>query len=132
MPWSSPAFSVPTGAGAVKWITAKDERTCPVCGPRHGLVYGIPTELSVYQLVYNKKFLAEAGYDHPPATWAELEEMGAKIVQKNDQGVITRAGYAFGPSVAHASSLVDATGRQIAKSEPVAHAVLGVTVARVR
>lgn len=67
-----------------------------------GQIYGIPTELSVYELVYNKKILAEAGFDHPPATWAELEEMGAKIVQKNGQGVITRAGFTFGPTIANA------------------------------
>lgn len=67
-----------------------------------GTLWGIPTELSVYELFYNKKMLAEAGYDHPPKTWDELQEMAAKITKKNDQGVIERAGYAYGPSVAMA------------------------------
>lgn len=38
----------------------------------------------------------------PPRTWAELEDIGAAVVQKNDQGVITRAGYTFGPTVSNA------------------------------
>lgn len=68
----------------------------------NGTLYGIPTELSVYQLFYNKQLLAEAGYDAPPATWDELAEIAAKVTQKNDQGNITIAGYAYGPSVANA------------------------------
>lgn len=67
-----------------------------------GTLYGIPTELSVYQLFYNKKLLAEAGYDKPPKSWAELKEIGAKVAKKNDQGNLTVAGYAYGPSVAEA------------------------------
>ncbi|PRY19526.1 carbohydrate ABC transporter substrate-binding protein (CUT1 family) [Aliiruegeria haliotis] len=68
----------------------------------NGTLYGIPTELSVYQLFYNKKILAEAGYDAPPATWDELAEIAAKVTKKNDQGNITVAGYTYGPSVANA------------------------------
>lgn len=29
------------GIKKVKWLTAQDERTCPVCGPRHGVIYDI-------------------------------------------------------------------------------------------
>ena len=68
----------------------------------NGTLWGIPTELSVYQLFYNKKILAEAGFDAPPATWQELHDMAAAITTKNDQGVIERAGYVYGPSVANA------------------------------
>ena len=64
--------------------------------------YGIPTELSVYQLFYNKKLLEEAGYSEPPETWDELKEIAAAITQKNAQGNITTAGFVFGPSVANA------------------------------
>ena len=67
-----------------------------------GTLYGIPTELSVYQLFYNKKLLEEAGYSEPPETWDELKEIAAAITQKNDQGNITTAGFVFGPSVANA------------------------------
>lgn len=68
----------------------------------NGTLWGIPTELSVYQLFYNKLMLAEAGYDAPPATWAELKEIAAAITTTNDQGTIERAGYVYGPSVANA------------------------------
>ena len=68
----------------------------------NGTLWGIPTELSVYQLFYNKKILAEAGFDAPPATWAELHDMAAAITTRNDQGVIDRAGYVYGTSVAGA------------------------------
>ncbi|WDR01335.1 sugar ABC transporter substrate-binding protein [Devosia algicola] len=68
----------------------------------NGTLWGIPTELSVYQLLYNKKMLAEAGFDAPPATWDEPKKIAAAITTTNDQGVIDRAGYVYGPSVANA------------------------------
>ncbi|WP_226783086.1 ABC transporter substrate-binding protein [Oceaniglobus trochenteri] len=67
-----------------------------------GTIWGIPTELSVYQLLYNKKLLADAGYDAPPKTWAELAEIAAAVTEKNAQGNITTGGYVYGPSVANA------------------------------
>ena len=68
----------------------------------NGTLWGIPTELSVYDLIYNKKLLAEAGFDAPPKTWDELHDMAAKISKKNDQGVIETAGYVYGPTVSNA------------------------------
>ena len=65
-----------------------------------GQVWGIPTEVSNYMLVYNKQLLAEAGFDGPPSTWDELVEMAAAITERNDDGNITTAGYAYGPSTA--------------------------------
>ena len=67
-----------------------------------GTLYGIPTELSVYQLIYNRKLLEEAGYSEPPKTWAELKEIAAAITETNDQGNITVAGYTYGPTEANA------------------------------
>jgi multiple sugar transport system substrate-binding protein len=63
-------------------------------------LWGIPTEVSNYLLVYNKKLLAEAGFDAPPSTWDELVEMAAAMTKRNEQGNIIQAGYAFGPEVA--------------------------------
>jgi multiple sugar transport system substrate-binding protein len=65
-----------------------------------GQLWGIPTELSIYALVYNRKLLEEAGYSAPPATWAELREIAQKITKTNDQGNIDVGGYAYGTSVA--------------------------------
>jgi hypothetical protein len=31
-----------TGAFLVRWITGRDERVCPICGPRHGQTFRLP------------------------------------------------------------------------------------------
>jgi multiple sugar transport system substrate-binding protein len=49
-------------------------------------VWGIPTEVSNYMLVYNKKLLAEGGFDAPPATWDELVTMSEALTKRNDEG----------------------------------------------
>jgi multiple sugar transport system substrate-binding protein len=67
-----------------------------------GQLWGIPTELSVYALLYNKQLLSAAGFDGPPSTWDELKEMAAAITTTNDQGNIDVGGYAYGTSVANA------------------------------
>ena len=84
------------------WIRASYGAGSVGAATINGTLWGIPTELSVYQLFYNKKILAEAGFDAPPATWQELHDMAAAITTTNDQGVIDRAGYVYGPSVANA------------------------------
>ncbi|TNC72226.1 extracellular solute-binding protein [Rubellimicrobium roseum] len=65
-----------------------------------GQLWGIPTELSIYALVYNKALLEQAGYAEPPRTWAELREIAEKITRTNDQGNIDVGGYAYGTTVA--------------------------------
>ena len=64
-----------------------------------GTTWGVPTEVSNYQLVYNKKLLEEAGAE-VPTTWDDLVDLAAELTVRNDQGNITTAGYAFGPSTA--------------------------------
>ena len=44
-----------------------------------GEVYAIPTYLQLVMMDYNSASLAEAGFDAPPATWAELQEMAVAI-----------------------------------------------------
>ena len=44
-----------------------------------GDVFAIPTYLQLVMMDYNSARLAEAGYDAPPATWAELDEMAKAI-----------------------------------------------------
>jgi multiple sugar transport system substrate-binding protein len=68
----------------------------------NGQLWGIPTELSVYALIYNKNLLEQAGYAEPPQTWEELKEIAAAITTTNDQGNIDVGGYAYGTSVANA------------------------------
>jgi multiple sugar transport system substrate-binding protein len=99
------------GAGALAeppaeiqdWVRASYGAGTVGAATINGILWGIPTELSVYQLVYNKPLLAAAGFDAPPATWDELQAIAAAITVRNDQGVISTAGYAFGESVATAT-----------------------------
>lgn len=59
-----------------------------------GKLYGYPTELNNYMLVYNKRLLKEAGYDNPPKTWDEMYEMAKKMTKVKD-GKIEQAGVLF-------------------------------------
>ncbi len=47
-------------------------------------VYGIPTYLQLVMMDYNAAKLAEAGFDAPPATWAEMRDMAVAI---REQGI---------------------------------------------
>ncbi|WP_420384185.1 ABC transporter substrate-binding protein [Novosphingobium sp.] len=70
-----------------------------------GRLWGIPTGVSIYQLVYNKKLFAAAGLSAPPRTPAEMTAMAAAITKKNRQGNILTAGYATdlsGAMITHA------------------------------
>jgi multiple sugar transport system substrate-binding protein len=58
-----------------------------------GQVWGWPTEVNTYLLIYNKRLLEEAGYSEPPATWDELKEIAAAISQTDDTGAVTQIGY---------------------------------------
>lgn len=58
-----------------------------------GGIYGMPMTWSCKMLVYNKDMLAAAGYDAPPTTWAELEEMNEKLTVVNDDGSIQVLGF---------------------------------------
>lgn len=63
------------------------------------ITWGVPTEVSNYQLVYNKQILDEMGAS-VPSTWDEVVSLASEITERNEQGNITTAGYAFGPSTA--------------------------------
>ncbi len=44
-----------------------------------GDVYAIPTYLQLVMMDYNSASLSEAGFDAPPTTWAELQEMALAV-----------------------------------------------------
>jgi len=54
-------------------------------------VWGYPTEVNDYQLIYNKKHFQEAGIEQPPATFTELRDSAKKLTKKNGNDV-TQAG----------------------------------------
>ncbi|MFE3168094.1 extracellular solute-binding protein [Streptomyces sp. NPDC059224] len=51
-----------------------------------GRVYGYPTETQTYALYYNRRLLREAGVDHPPGTWRELEETAYRTARRDGYG----------------------------------------------
>ena len=59
---------------------------------RDGRIYGKPHYVLPQVLLYNKKLLAEAGFDRPPSTWEEIGSYGKALTHpEKDQW-----GYAFG------------------------------------
>ena len=63
-----------------------------------GRLWGIPSEVDVYMLVYNKILFARAGIARPPTTLDEMVQDAVRIAKSNRQGQLTTAGFAFGPS----------------------------------
>ena len=48
-----------------------------------GKLYAIPFQNSTPLLYYNKAMLKEAGFDHAPVDWAELNTMATKLTKKS-------------------------------------------------
>lgn len=66
-------------------------------------IWGVPAEVSLYLLVYNRKLFADAGIQTPPTTWDEVVADAEKLAKRDALGKVTVAGYAFGPTVANAA-----------------------------
>lgn len=88
-----------------------------------GKVYGIPNEINVYALNYNKALFAEAGISAPPRTWDELKDAAAKLTKKEGSQV-TQQGFglinSWAAGVVHpfASLLVSNGGQLVADGKP--------------
>lgn len=65
-----------------------------------GKVWGPPTEVSNYLLVYNKAHLAELGMTAPPATWDEFTKTAVALTKRDPAGRAQRAGFGFGETPA--------------------------------
>jgi len=62
----------------------------------NGIVYGIPWYVDTRVIFYRKDLLKEAGFDHPPRTWEELERMGKKLIKDRDgDGKVDQYGMAL-------------------------------------
>ncbi len=67
----------------------------------NGDTWGIPTEINVFALLYNKALFKEAGVideqGEPkiPVTWNELIDAASKITKKDSEGNIIQYGFAF-------------------------------------
>ena len=57
-----------------------------------GALYGVPNEIDLYALNYNKRLFEAAGIDGPPTTWDELIA-DAKALTVRDGDRITQQGF---------------------------------------
>jgi len=64
---------------------------------KDGVLYAIPMDLASISMYYRRDFFEEAGLDpdKPPTTWDEVMSMGKKLVKRDANGHITRAGWAW-------------------------------------
>lgn len=88
-----------------------------------GKVYGIPNEINVYALNYNKALFAEAGIAAPPKTWDELKDVAAKLTKKEgsqttQQGFGMINSWAAGVVHPFASLLVSNGGQLVVDGKP--------------
>ena len=63
---------------------------------RDGKYMALPTAVRTLALFYNKKLLADAGIDHPPATLQELVADAKAMTKTDGSGNITQEGLATG------------------------------------
>lgn len=85
-----------------------------------GTLYGIPNEIDVYALNYNKKLFAEAGIAAPPKTWEEFLAAAEKLTDKSkgQQGFGMINSWAAGVLHPFASLLVSNGGDLVVGGKP--------------
>ncbi|TIV86688.1 MAG: extracellular solute-binding protein [Mesorhizobium sp.] len=85
-----------------------------------GTLYGIPNEIDVYALNYNKELFKAAGIAAPPKTWAEFKDAAAKLTDKDkgQQGFGMINSWAAGVVHPFASLLVSNGGNLVKDGKP--------------
>lgn len=85
-----------------------------------GAVYGIPNEINVYALNYNKALFEKAGIAEPPATWDALKEAAAAITASGEgrQGFGMINSWAAGVVHPFSSLLVSNGGDLVVDGKP--------------
>ncbi len=75
---------------------------------KNNQIYALPLYVDTLALYYNKSLFNNAGIVSSPRTWDEFDQDVAKLVQKNANGDIGRAGAALGTAsnVEHASDIL--------------------------
>ena len=86
-----------------------------------GTLYGIPNEIDVYALNYNKKLFAEAGITEAPKTWDEFLAAAEKLTDKSkgQQGFGLINSWAAGVLHPFSSLLVSNGGDLVVDGKPV-------------
>lgn len=62
-----------------------------------GQLWGYPTEVDCYLLLYNKQQYQAAGIETPPETWDEFKAASAKLTKRGADGKIQQAGMIYMP-----------------------------------
>ncbi len=85
-----------------------------------GTLYGIPNEIDVYALNYNKKLFAEAGIAEAPKTWDEFLAAAEKLTDKSkgQQGFGLINSWAAGVLHPFSSLLVSNGGELVVDGKP--------------
>jgi multiple sugar transport system substrate-binding protein len=85
-----------------------------------GKVYGVPNEIDLYALNYNKALFKDAGISKPPATWDEFKADAAKLTDKaaGRQGFGLINSWAAGVIHPFASLLASDGGTLVADGKP--------------
>ncbi len=85
-----------------------------------GTLYGIPNEIDVYALNYNKALFKEAGIAAAPKTWDEFKDAAAKLTKKDagQQGFGMINSWAAGVVHPFASLLVSNGGDLVVDGKP--------------
>jgi sn-glycerol 3-phosphate transport system substrate-binding protein len=78
-----------------------------------GKTWGIPFQRSTIVMYWNKEAFKEAGLDpnKPPATWAEMVDMGGKLTKRDASGNVVRYGVMI-PSTGYPYWMFQALARQ--------------------
>ncbi|WP_054309403.1 sugar ABC transporter substrate-binding protein [Mesorhizobium sp. 1M-11] len=86
-----------------------------------GALYGIPNEIDVYALNYNKDLFKQAGIEAAPKTWDEFREAAKKLTKKDagQQGFGMINSWAAGVVHPFASLLVSNAGELVTDGKPV-------------
>ncbi|RJG40787.1 extracellular solute-binding protein [Mesorhizobium sp. DCY119] len=86
-----------------------------------GTLYGIPNEIDVYALNYNKTLFTEAGISGPPKTWDEFKDTAAKLTKKDagQQGFGMINSWAAGVVHPFSSLLVSNGGDLVTDGKPM-------------
>ena len=108
VPWDE----VATTADEKAWLKAFYP-SLMMNGTYKGKVYGIPFQRSTIVLYWNKDAFKEAGLDpeKPPADWAQMAQMAAKLVKKDAKGNVERWGVMV-PSTGYPYWMFQAFARQ--------------------
>jgi len=65
---------------------------------QQGNIYALPLSIDTLSLIYNQDIFNQAAITGPPEDWGEFEELIPKLLQKDEEGSITRAAAAIGGS----------------------------------